>query len=72
MNISDPGPSAVVSDRIAHKLKGYFELAKEEIDKAVRAEEWGLMEEPIVFYRNANRILIEARSVRIPSAVPSG
>ncbi|KAG6432381.1 hypothetical protein SASPL_103957 [Salvia splendens] len=29
------------NERTAYKLKGYFDLAKVEIDKAVRAEEWG-------------------------------
>ncbi|XP_078442347.1 AAA-type ATPase family protein isoform X2 [Wolffia australiana] len=69
MNVPDAGPSSVVSDRIAHKLKGYFELAKVEIDKAVRAEEWGLDEDAIAYYRNANRILVEAVAVRVPSAI---
>ena len=28
--------------KIAQKLQGYFELGKEEINKAITAEEWGL------------------------------
>lgn len=71
MDVVEPGPSAVVSERAVQKLKGYFELAKEEIDKAVRAEEWGLTEDAIAYYKNANRILIEAKSTRVPSAIPS-
>ncbi|MQM12532.1 hypothetical protein Taro_045450 [Colocasia esculenta] len=66
-----PGPSAVVSERVAQKLKGYFELAKEQIDKAVRAEEWGLVEDAIAHYRNANRILTEAKATRVPDAISS-
>uniref|UniRef100_A0A1D1Z4G9 microtubule-severing ATPase n=1 Tax=Anthurium amnicola TaxID=1678845 RepID=A0A1D1Z4G9_9ARAE len=65
------GPSAVVGERIAQKLKGYFELAKEEIDKAVRAEEWGLVEDAVVHYTNANRILLEAKAARVPPAISS-
>ncbi|KAJ6826009.1 uncharacterized protein M6B38_375020 [Iris pallida] len=52
---SDPPPAAmaeeagpsVVNERVALKLKGYFDLAKEEIDKAVRAEEWGLPDDAV-------------------------
>ncbi|CAA7403645.1 unnamed protein product [Spirodela intermedia] len=71
MDVVERGPSAVVSERAVQKLKGYFELAKEEIDKAVRAEEWGLAEDAIAYYKNANRILIEAKSTRVPYAIPS-
>ncbi|KAJ0964114.1 hypothetical protein J5N97_029236 [Dioscorea zingiberensis] len=64
------GPS-VVSERVVNKLKGYFELAKEEIDKAVRAEEWGLTDDAIAHYKNAHRIMLEAKAARVPSALPS-
>ncbi|KAK1285843.1 Katanin p60 ATPase-containing subunit A1 [Acorus calamus] len=65
------GPSSVSNERAAHKLKGYFELAKEEIDKAVRAEEWGLVEDAVGHYKNAQRVLLEANSTYVPSFVSS-
>ncbi|XP_068651085.1 uncharacterized protein [Aristolochia californica] len=65
------GPD-VSNQRIASKLKGYFELAKEQIDKAVRAEEWGLTEDAIAYYRNAERILIEAKATRASSVIHPG
>jgi hypothetical protein len=40
MDAAAPSPAAVVGERVAVKLNDYFELAKEEIDRAVRAEEW--------------------------------
>lgn len=61
----------VSNERIAGKLKGYFDLAKEEIDKAVRAEEWGLIDDAIYHYRNAERILAEGASTRPPSFISS-
>lgn len=64
------GPS-VVSERVVNKLKGYFDLAKEEIDKAVRAEEWGLTDDAIAHYKNAHRVMLEAKAARVPSAMPS-
>ncbi|CAL9119781.1 unnamed protein product [Musa acuminata var. zebrina] len=70
----DPSPStapAVVGERVALKLKGYFDLAKEEIDKAVRAEEWGLTEDAVAHYRNAQRVMLEAKAARVPDAVAS-
>lgn len=70
MEGSDAGPS-VVSERVVLKLKGYFELAKEEIDKAVRAEEWGLAEDAIAHYRNAQRVMLEAKAARVPTALSS-
>uniref|UniRef100_A0A803LI13 microtubule-severing ATPase n=1 Tax=Chenopodium quinoa TaxID=63459 RepID=A0A803LI13_CHEQI len=51
--------SKVSNERTAGKLKGYFDLATGEIDKAVRAEEWGLVDDAILHYRNAQRILAE-------------
>lgn len=57
------------NERVAYKLKGYFDLAKEEIDKAVRAEEWGLPEDAISHYKNAQRILNEAISTPVPSYI---
>jgi spastin len=53
------------------KLRGYFELAKEEIDKAVRAEEWGLPDDAAAHYRNALRVMLEAKAARVPDAVSS-
>lgn len=64
------GPS-VSNERVAYKLKGYFDLAKEEIGKAVRAEEWGLVDDAIVHYKSAQRILIEASSTSVPSYISS-
>ncbi|WOL05244.1 spastin [Canna indica] len=64
-------PPSVVAERVALKLKGYFELAKEEIDKAVRAEEWGLADDAIAHYRNAQRVMLEAKAARVPDALSS-
>ncbi|KAI4356825.1 hypothetical protein L6164_000812 [Bauhinia variegata] len=64
------GPS-VSNERVAYKLKGFFDLAKEEIAKAVRAEEWGLIDDAILHYKNAQRILIEASSTNAPSFISS-
>lgn len=61
--------SKVANERTAGKLKGYFDLAKEEIDKAVRAEEWGLTDDAILHYKNAQRILAEGAATRAPSFV---
>ncbi|AQL02372.1 uncharacterized protein LOC100273408 [Zea mays] len=66
-----PSPAAVVGERVAVKLRGYFDLAKEEIDKAVRAEEWGLPDEATAHYRNAMRVMLEAKAARVPDAVSS-
>ncbi|GMI73585.1 hypothetical protein like AT2G45500 [Hibiscus trionum] len=59
------------NERTAYKLKGYFDLAKGEIDKAVRAEEWGLVDDAVVHYKNAQRILVEASSTPTPSYISS-
>lgn len=59
------------NERTAYKLKGYFDLAKEEIAKAVRAEEWGLPEDAGFHYQNAQRILSEAVSTPVPSYISS-
>ncbi|KAL8114282.1 hypothetical protein AgCh_021220 [Apium graveolens] len=61
----------VSNERAAYKLKGYFDLAKLEIDKAVRAEEWGLLDDAVLHYQNAHRILIEASSTPVPSYISS-
>ncbi|XP_050386651.1 uncharacterized protein LOC126802969 [Argentina anserina] len=77
---SYPNPSAapdssamdggsVTNERVAYKLKGYFDLAKEEIAKAVRAEEWGLVEDAVAHYSSAQRILVEASSTPVPSFI---
>ncbi|CAA7050727.1 unnamed protein product [Microthlaspi erraticum] len=62
---------SVSNERIAYKLKGYFDLAKEEIAKGVRAEEWGLHDEALLHYRNAQRIMNEATSTPSPSYISS-
>ncbi|KAF3439958.1 hypothetical protein FNV43_RR18236 [Rhamnella rubrinervis] len=62
------GPS-VSNERVAYKLKGYFDLAKEEIAKAVRAEEWGIVDNAVTHYNNAQRILVEASSTPAPSFI---
>lgn len=63
--------TGVSNQRIAYKLKGFYDLATEEIAKAVRAEEWGLVDDAIVHYKNAQRILIEASSTSTPSFISS-
>lgn len=62
---------ATGNERTAYKLKGYFELAKGEIDKAVRAEEWGLVDDAISHYHNAQKILAEGVSTPVPSYITS-
>lgn len=59
----------ISNERVAYKLKGYFDLAKIEIDKAVRAEEWGLADDAVSHYQNAQRILLEANSTPVPSYI---
>ncbi|KAJ9188424.1 hypothetical protein P3X46_003783 [Hevea brasiliensis] len=61
--------TSITNERAAYKLKGFFDLAKEEIAKAVRAEEWGLVDDAIVHYKNAQRILVEATSTPVPSYI---
>ena len=65
------GGTPVSNERTAYKLKGYFDLAKEVIAKAVRAEEWGLVDDAISHYQNAQRILVEAISTPVPSYITS-
>ncbi|CAJ2671128.1 unnamed protein product [Trifolium pratense] len=67
----DASPSSVSNERVAYKLKGYYDLATQEIDKAVRAEEWGLVDDAILHYRNGHRILLEANSTIVPSFITS-
>ncbi|WJX20870.1 microtubule-severing ATPase [Trifolium repens] len=67
----EASPSSVSNERVAYKLKGYYDLATQEIDKAVRAEEWGLIDDAILHYRNAHRILLEANSTPVPSFITS-
>nr|GME17138.1 spastin [Ipomoea batatas] len=59
------------NERTAYKLKSYFDLAKEEIAKAVRAEEWGLAEDAVSHYQNAQRVLSEGISTPVPSYITS-
>ncbi|PON37784.1 Spastin [Trema orientale] len=61
--------ASVSNERVAYKLKGFFDLAKEEIDKGVRAEEWGIFDDAIKHYTNAQRILVEASSTPAPSFI---
>ncbi|CAM8959769.1 unnamed protein product [Rhodiola kirilowii] len=63
--------SSFMNEKIAFKLKGYFDLAKEEIDKAVKAEEWGLIDDAILHYKRAHKILVEAGSTPVPSHINS-
>ncbi|WCJ22824.1 P-loop containing nucleoside triphosphate hydrolases superfamily protein [Euphorbia peplus] len=63
--------SPVANERAAYKFKGYLDLATQEIDKAVKAEEWGLVDDAILHYKNAQRILIEATSTIVPSYISS-
>ncbi|CAK8542255.1 unnamed protein product [Lathyrus sativus] len=67
----EASPSSISNERVAYKLKGYFDLATQEIDKAVRAEEWVLIDDAILHYRNAQRILLEANSTPVPSFITS-
>jgi spastin len=71
MDAAAPSPAAVVGERVAVKLNDYFELAKEEIDRAVRAEEWGLPDDAAAHYRSAHRVMLEAKAARVPDAVSS-
>ncbi|BAT83802.1 hypothetical protein LR48_Vigan03g062200 [Vigna angularis] len=64
-------PPSVSNERVAYKLKGYFDLATQEIAKAVRAEEWGLADDALLHYRNAQSILVEANSTPVPSYITS-
>ncbi|OIV98735.1 hypothetical protein TanjilG_24906 [Lupinus angustifolius] len=64
-------PHSISNERVAFKLKGYLDLATQQIDKAVRAEEWGLIDEAILHYKNAQRILVEANSTPVPSFITS-
>lgn len=66
-----PAASAVVSERVALKLKGYFELAKEQINKAVRCEEWSIPDDAITYYQNAQKIMLEAKAARVPDVISS-
>ncbi|KAG0613299.1 hypothetical protein M758_6G092400 [Ceratodon purpureus] len=59
----------VDGERVVGKLRGYFNLGKSEIDKAVRADEWGILEDALLHYRNADRILTEG--VALPAMVES-
>ncbi|XP_058737231.1 uncharacterized protein LOC131609535 [Vicia villosa] len=71
LSTMEPSPSSISNERVAYKLKGYFDLATQEIDKAVRAEEWVLIDDAILHYRNAQRILLEANSTPVPSFITS-
>lgn len=67
----EASPSSVSNERVAYKLKGYLDLATQEIAKAVRAEEWGLIDDALLHYRNSHRILLEASSTPVPSFITS-
>ncbi|KAK3036330.1 hypothetical protein RJ639_031737 [Escallonia herrerae] len=66
-----PMDGVVSNERTAYKLKGYFDLAKEEIAKAVRAEEWGLADDAVSHYQVAQQILVEATSTPVPTYMSS-
>ncbi|KAI4343292.1 hypothetical protein MLD38_027818 [Melastoma candidum] len=69
---AEAGESVVFgNERTASKLKGYFDLAKEEMSKAIRAEEWGLVDDAIHHYKTAQRVLAEGISVPVPSYITS-
>ncbi|CAL1370247.1 unnamed protein product [Linum trigynum] len=61
----------ISNELCAYKLKGYCDLATKEIDKAVSNEEEGLVDDAIVHYKNAQRILMEASSISAPSYISS-
>ncbi|XP_047319272.1 uncharacterized protein LOC124922595, partial [Impatiens glandulifera] len=61
----------ISNERVAYKLKGYFDLAKGEIAKAIKAEECSLANDAIQHYLNAQRIFIEANSTPVPSYISS-
>lgn len=67
----EDGGVSTANERTASKLKGYFDLAKAEIDKAIRAEEWGLPDDAVLCYQNAQTILSEAISTPVPSYISS-
>ncbi|KAK7294954.1 hypothetical protein RJT34_17854 [Clitoria ternatea] len=72
INPMEPSPSSSVSnERVAYKLKGYLDLATQEIAKGVRAEEWGLVDDALLHYKNAHAILVEANSTPVPSFITS-
>lgn len=70
-NQSPAMEGGVENERAAYKLKGYFDLATEEIDKAVRAEEWGLIDDAVLHYQYAQRILREAIATPVPTYISS-
>lgn len=55
----------IFKKKLAQKLQGYFELGKEEINKAISAEEWGLPADAISHYANAQAIFAEAMSTQV-------
>lgn len=67
----DPRGTLVVYEtkgqQLEKKLKGYFSLAKVEIDKALRAEERGFTAEAMQHYKAAQLILEEGLSICIAS-----
>lgn len=67
----DPRGTLVVyqtkGQQLEKKLKGYFSLAKVEIDKALRAEERGFTAEAMQHYKAAQLILEEGLSICIAS-----
>lgn len=62
---------AAGNERTAYKFKSYFNLAKDEIAKAVRCEEWGLPNDAVSHYQIAQSILDEAISTPVPSYITS-
>ncbi|KAK7340132.1 hypothetical protein VNO77_20826 [Canavalia gladiata] len=70
-NRMEASPSSVSNERVASKLKGYLDLATQEIAKGVRAEEWGLINDALLHYKNAHAILLEANSTPVHSFITS-
>ncbi|EFJ21085.1 hypothetical protein SELMODRAFT_271275 [Selaginella moellendorffii] len=55
--------------KLFSKVKGFYDLGKQELEKAVRHEEFGLPQDAISHYKNARQVFIEGSSA--PSAVDS-
>ena len=62
-----PPLSKSAKARLEKKVKGFFDLAKVEIDKAIKAEESGISQDALEHYRKAQRILAEGLSTAEPN-----
>lgn len=63
-----PPLSKSAKARLEKKVKGFFDLAKVEIDKAIKAEESGISQDALEHYRKAQRILAEGLSTADPNS----